>query len=40
MQIFDIQIHYPVQGASLYIDIGLHLALNLPDSPEKKKIPV
>ncbi len=36
MQIPDTQIHYLVQGARLYIDIGVHLALNLPDSPEKK----
>ena len=27
MQIPDTQIHYPVQGARLYIDIGVHLAL-------------
>ena len=28
MQIPDTQIHYPVQGARLYIDIGVHLALD------------
>jgi len=27
MQIPDTQINYPVQGASLYLYIGLHLAL-------------
>jgi hypothetical protein len=37
MQIPDTQIHYLVQGASLYLYIGLHLALILPDLPKKKK---
>jgi len=35
MQIPDTQIHYLVQGARLYLYIGVHLALILPDSPEK-----
>ena len=36
MQIPDTQIHYLVQGVRLYLYIGVHLALNLHDSPEKK----